>query len=78
MKGGHDTDGFDVTGDGITIKNSWVHNQDDCLAINGATGAGVAFCKQYMHWRTWYQYLYQGNWDSEECSCEELLGEGLC
>ncbi|KAI8607982.1 glycoside hydrolase family 28 protein [Chytriomyces sp. MP71] len=42
-KGGHNTDAFDVTGDGITIKNSWVHNQDDCLAINGATGGGVTF-----------------------------------
>ncbi|KAI8615636.1 glycoside hydrolase [Chytriomyces sp. MP71] len=42
-KGGHNTDAFDVIGDGIVIKNSWVHNQDDCLAINAASGAGVQF-----------------------------------
>ncbi|KAJ3246361.1 hypothetical protein HDU78_007263 [Chytriomyces hyalinus] len=42
-KGGHNTDGFDVSGNGITIQNSWVHNQDDCLAINKSTGKGVKF-----------------------------------
>ncbi|KAI8621121.1 glycoside hydrolase [Chytriomyces sp. MP71] len=41
--GGHNTDAFDVIGDGVVIKNSWVHNQDDCLAINAASGAGVQF-----------------------------------
>ncbi|KAJ3115451.1 hypothetical protein HK100_001346 [Physocladia obscura] len=33
---GHNTDGFDVSADSITIQNSWVHNQDDCLAVNSA------------------------------------------
>ncbi|KAJ3254044.1 hypothetical protein HDU77_004266 [Chytriomyces hyalinus] len=42
-KGGHNTDGFDVSGNGITIQNSWVHNQDDCLAINKSQGKGVKF-----------------------------------
>uniref|UniRef100_A0AAR5PUR4 endo-polygalacturonase n=1 Tax=Dendroctonus ponderosae TaxID=77166 RepID=A0AAR5PUR4_DENPD len=33
--GGHDTDGFDVSGStGITVKNSVVKNQDDCVAVN--------------------------------------------
>ncbi|KAJ3352561.1 hypothetical protein HDU83_007868 [Entophlyctis luteolus] len=35
---GHNTDAFDVSGTNINIKNSWVHNQDDCLAIKTATG----------------------------------------
>ncbi|KAJ3110987.1 hypothetical protein HK100_002845 [Physocladia obscura] len=35
---GHNTDGFDVSGTDITVQNSWVHNQDDCLAINNANG----------------------------------------
>src|ERR1700760_1674208 len=36
---GHNTDAFDV-GDStdITISNAWVHNQDDCLAVNSGTG----------------------------------------
>ncbi|KAJ3400537.1 hypothetical protein HDU80_006866 [Chytriomyces hyalinus] len=42
-KGGHNTDGFDVSGNGIVIQNSWVHNQDDCLAINKSSGKGVKF-----------------------------------
>ncbi|KAI8823294.1 putative extracellular polygalacturonase, partial [Chytriomyces cf. hyalinus JEL632] len=42
-KGGHNTDGFDVMGDGIVIQNSWVHNQDDCLAINESKGKGINF-----------------------------------
>ncbi|KAJ3118555.1 hypothetical protein HK100_000586 [Physocladia obscura] len=33
---GHNTDAFDVSANGITIQNSWVHNQDDCLAVNSA------------------------------------------
>ncbi|KAH1027634.1 hypothetical protein HUJ05_001109 [Dendroctonus ponderosae] len=33
--GGHNTDGFDVSGStGITVKNSVVKNQDDCVAVN--------------------------------------------
>ncbi|KAJ3201832.1 hypothetical protein HDU82_007837 [Entophlyctis luteolus] len=35
---GHNTDAFDVSGTNINIQNSWVHNQDDCLAIKTATG----------------------------------------
>lgn len=32
---GKNTDGFDVSSDGpVTIQNSKVHGQDDCLAIN--------------------------------------------
>lgn len=31
---GHNTDGFDVSSNDVTIQNSVVHNQDDCLAIN--------------------------------------------
>ncbi|KAI8838303.1 putative extracellular polygalacturonase [Chytriomyces cf. hyalinus JEL632] len=42
-KGAHNTDGFDVVGEGIVIQNSWVHNQDDCLAINAASGKSVQF-----------------------------------
>ncbi|KAI9317803.1 polygalacturonase [Zopfochytrium polystomum] len=40
-KGGHNTDAFDVSATGITIQNSYVHNQDDCLAINN--GGNIAF-----------------------------------
>ncbi|KAJ3110491.1 hypothetical protein HK100_003018 [Physocladia obscura] len=38
---GHNTDAFDVSATDITIQNSWVHNQDDCLAIN--KGSGINF-----------------------------------
>nr|AAF68404.1 endopolygalacturonase [Chondrostereum purpureum] len=31
---GHNTDGFDVSADNVTIKNCIVKNQDDCIAIN--------------------------------------------
>ncbi|KAG5876043.1 hypothetical protein JTB14_031570 [Gonioctena quinquepunctata] len=34
---GHNTDGFDVVGNGIEIKNSVVKNQDDCVVVNGGT-----------------------------------------
>ncbi|KAF2675023.1 endopolygalacturonase [Microthyrium microscopicum] len=35
---GHNTDAFDVgESNDITISNAWVHNQDDCLAINSGT-----------------------------------------
>jgi polygalacturonase len=39
---GHNTDAFDV-GDSsdVTISNAWVHNQDDCLAVN--SGSGITF-----------------------------------
>ncbi|KAI9309736.1 putative extracellular polygalacturonase [Zopfochytrium polystomum] len=38
---GHNTDAFDVSATGITIQNSNVHNQDDCLAIN--SGSTIKF-----------------------------------
>ncbi|KAF8893419.1 polygalacturonase [Infundibulicybe gibba] len=34
---GHNTDGFDVASNDVTIQNSVVKNQDDCLAINRGT-----------------------------------------
>ncbi|CAK5282056.1 unnamed protein product [Mycena citricolor] len=34
---GHNTDGFDVSGNNVRIENSQVHNQDDCLALNRGT-----------------------------------------
>ncbi|KAF9479057.1 polygalacturonase [Pholiota conissans] len=34
---GHNTDGFDVSTNDLTIQNSQIHNQDDCLAINKGT-----------------------------------------
>ncbi|KAF9568225.1 endo-polygalacturonase [Agrocybe pediades] len=34
---GHNTDGFDVSANDVTIQNSNIHNQDDCLAINKGT-----------------------------------------
>ncbi|KAK0466717.1 glycoside hydrolase family 28 protein [Desarmillaria tabescens] len=38
---GHNTDGFDVSADDVTIKNSVVKNQDDCIAIN--SGSNIVF-----------------------------------
>ncbi|KIK71357.1 glycoside hydrolase family 28 protein [Collybiopsis luxurians FD-317 M1] len=38
---GHNTDGFDVSASSITIKNSIVKNQDDCIAIN--SGSSITF-----------------------------------
>ncbi|KAJ8518588.1 hypothetical protein ONZ45_g4332 [Pleurotus djamor] len=38
---GHNTDGFDCSTTDLTIQNSWIHNQDDCLAIN--KGANIVF-----------------------------------
>jgi len=37
LPAGHNTDGFDVRANDLTIENSTVHNQDDCLAINQGT-----------------------------------------
>lgn len=35
QNGGHNTDGFDVSSaTGITVQNSVVKNQDDCVAVN--------------------------------------------
>ncbi|KAK0466723.1 endopolygalacturonase 2 precursor [Desarmillaria tabescens] len=38
---GHNTDGFDVSADNVTIQNSIVKNQDDCIAIN--SGSTIIF-----------------------------------
>ncbi|KAI9359268.1 putative extracellular polygalacturonase [Zopfochytrium polystomum] len=38
---GHNTDAFDVSATGITIQNSNVKNQDDCLAVN--QGSNIRF-----------------------------------
>jgi len=43
---GHNTDGFDVSGcKGLTIKNSYVYNNDDCLAVN--SGSDIYFSNNY-------------------------------
>ncbi|THV03533.1 glycoside hydrolase [Dendrothele bispora CBS 962.96] len=34
---GHNTDGFDISADSVTVEDSVVMNQDDCLAINRGT-----------------------------------------
>ncbi|KAF5343851.1 hypothetical protein D9758_015878 [Tetrapyrgos nigripes] len=34
---GHNTDGFDISADSVTVENSVIMNQDDCLAINRGT-----------------------------------------
>jgi len=41
LAAGHNTDGFDVAANDVTIKNCQVHNQDDCLAIN--RGSNIIF-----------------------------------
>ncbi|KAH9851064.1 endo-polygalacturonase PG1 [Lenzites betulinus] len=38
---GHNTDGFDVSTTDLTIEDSTIHNQDDCLAIN--KGSNIVF-----------------------------------
>ncbi|CAK5282019.1 unnamed protein product [Mycena citricolor] len=40
-KGGHNTDGFDVSANDVTISSSTVKNQDDCLALNA--GSNIVF-----------------------------------
>ncbi|EIW78097.1 hypothetical protein CONPUDRAFT_75768 [Coniophora puteana RWD-64-598 SS2] len=42
---GHNTDGFDVSANDLTITNSTVINQDDCLAIN--RGTNLVFSNNY-------------------------------
>jgi galacturan 1,4-alpha-galacturonidase len=43
---GHNTDGFDVSSSmGLTIKNSFVYNNDDCLAVN--SGTDIYFSNNY-------------------------------
>ncbi|KAI9566645.1 pectin lyase fold/virulence factor [Boletus coccyginus] len=44
---GHNTDGFDVSGSNIVIKNCHVINQDDCLAIN--KGENIVFENNYCY-----------------------------
>ncbi|KAI8989055.1 endo-polygalacturonase PG1 [Trametes punicea] len=38
---GHNTDGFDCSTTDLTIQDSMIHNQDDCLAIN--KGSNIVF-----------------------------------
>ncbi|KAG8731974.1 hypothetical protein FRC11_001292 [Ceratobasidium sp. 423] len=38
---GHNTDGFDVSTTDLTIEDSTIHNQDDCIAIN--KGSNIVF-----------------------------------
>jgi len=45
LPAGHNTDGFDVAGSDIIIKNSVVINQDDCLAIK--RGQNISFENNY-------------------------------
>jgi len=44
---GHNTDGFDISGKSnlVTIKNSYVYNNDDCLAVND--GSDIHFTNNY-------------------------------
>ncbi|KAJ1569688.1 hypothetical protein HK405_008575, partial [Cladochytrium tenue] len=42
---GHNTDAFDVSASNIIIKNSYVYNQDDCLAVN--SGSNITFSGNY-------------------------------
>ncbi|KAF9814325.1 hypothetical protein IEO21_05168 [Rhodonia placenta] len=44
-EGGHNTDGFDVSASDLTIMNSVVENQDDCVAINA--GSNILFEGNY-------------------------------
>ncbi|XP_018324485.1 probable endopolygalacturonase B [Agrilus planipennis] len=47
-QGGHNTDAFDTSNSkNVTITNSVVFNQDDCLAIN--SGSGHAFTNNYCY-----------------------------
>ncbi|KAG6828695.1 hypothetical protein H0H92_007057 [Tricholoma furcatifolium] len=41
LPAGHNTDGFDCSTTDLTIKNSVIYNQDDCLAIN--EGSNIVF-----------------------------------
>ncbi|CDO54917.1 hypothetical protein DV495_001656 [Geotrichum candidum] len=47
-KGAYNTDAFDVAHSyNLTIENAWVHNQDDCLAIN--QGDNIRFINGYCY-----------------------------
>lgn len=40
---GHNTDAFDIgSSDGVTISNSNINNQDDCIAINSGTNINIS------------------------------------
>lgn len=41
LPAGHNTDGFDVSSNDVTIENCTIHNQDDCIAIN--KGSNIVF-----------------------------------
>ncbi|KIJ62447.1 glycoside hydrolase family 28 protein [Hydnomerulius pinastri MD-312] len=45
LPAGHNTDGFDVSANDLTIEKSTVINQDDCLAIN--RGTNIVFQDNY-------------------------------
>jgi polygalacturonase len=39
----HNSDGFDISSsDFVTIENTWVHNQDDCVAVTSGTQITVS------------------------------------
>ncbi|CAE6437459.1 unnamed protein product [Rhizoctonia solani] len=42
---GHNTDGFDVSTTDLTIEDSKIYNQDDCIAIN--KGSNIVFQRNY-------------------------------
>ncbi|CUA78524.1 polygalacturonase [Rhizoctonia solani] len=42
---GHNTDGFDVSTTDLTIQDSKIYNQDDCIAIN--KGSNIVFQRNY-------------------------------
>ncbi|KAI0062528.1 endo-polygalacturonase PG2 [Artomyces pyxidatus] len=45
LPAGHNTDGFDVSANNLTIRDSVVMNQDDCLAIN--RGTNIVFTRNF-------------------------------
>jgi polygalacturonase/galacturan 1,4-alpha-galacturonidase len=48
--GGHNTDAFDVGNSvGVNIINPWVHNQDDCLAVNSGEVSNPFFLPCSSH-----------------------------
>ncbi|KAJ3337857.1 hypothetical protein HDU93_000413 [Gonapodya sp. JEL0774] len=44
---GHNTDAFDVGANDIVIRNSYIRNQDDCIAIN--SGNNITFVNNYCY-----------------------------
>ncbi|KAF8121412.1 glycoside hydrolase [Boletus edulis] len=47
LPAGHNTDGFDVSGNDLVVEKSVVINQDDCLAIN--RGRNIVFQNNYCN-----------------------------